>query len=158
MVLPLEVAATNQASVRVLHIRELSRMARILPLETPAEADELVREAVISLGWLASPWRVGPLVLQDEVALRIAREAARWDCQAIVLGSRRLRGMARLSGHGVRERVLRLSALPVLVAPAVESNGIHWPPKFRSERAQPASTLGRDAKHRVDDHQIRRAG
>lgn len=129
------VATANGASVRVLHIRELSRMARVLPLETPGEADELARDAVLSLGSLGVPaeGRSGS-ALEDHVAQRIVNEALVWDCQAIVLGSRRLRGIGRLSGRGVRERVLRLSSLPVLVAPAAESDGIYWPPRFRADR------------------------
>jgi hypothetical protein len=43
------VASANEASVRVLHIREVPRMARVLPLETPIEAEELVRDAVLTL-------------------------------------------------------------------------------------------------------------
>ena len=43
------VASANGASVRVLHIREVPKMARVLPLESPAEAEELVRDAVLSL-------------------------------------------------------------------------------------------------------------
>jgi nucleotide-binding universal stress UspA family protein len=138
------VATSNDVSVRVFHIRELSRMARVMPLETPADADELVREAVFSLGTfdLAAEGRFAS-ALEDQVARRIVDEAVYWQCQAIVLGSRRVRGIARLSGRGVRERVLRLSALPVLVAPAAESNGLFWPPRFRSEREQPASDRGR---------------
>jgi nucleotide-binding universal stress UspA family protein len=138
------VAASNDASVRVFHIRELSRMARVMPLETPADADELVREAVFSLGTfgVSAEGRFAS-TLEDQVARRIVDEAVYWQCQAIVLGSRRVRGIARLSGRGVRERVLRLSALPVLVAPAAESNGIFWPPRFRSEREQPSSDRGR---------------
>jgi nucleotide-binding universal stress UspA family protein len=138
------VAATNDSSVRVFHIRELSRMARVMPLETPADAEELVREAVLSLGTsgVAAEGRFAS-TLEDQVARRIVDEAVYWECQAIVLGSRRVRGIARLSGRGVRERVLRLSTLPVLVAPAAESNGIYWPARFRSEREQPASERGR---------------
>jgi nucleotide-binding universal stress UspA family protein len=134
------VAATNDASVRVFHIRELSRMARVMPLETPADAEELVRAAVHSLGsfGVAAEGRFAS-ILEDQVARRIVDEAVHWECQAIVLGSRRMRGIARLSGRGVRERVLRLSTLPVLVAPAPESNGIFWPPRFRSESKQTAS-------------------
>jgi nucleotide-binding universal stress UspA family protein len=139
-------AATNDASVRVFHIRELSRMARVMPLETPADAEELVREAVLSLGafGVAAEGRFVS-TLEDQVARRIVDEAVHWECQAIVLGSRRVRGIARLSGRGVRERVLRLSTLPVLVAPASESNGIYWPPRFRSGE-QPASDRGRHSR------------
>jgi nucleotide-binding universal stress UspA family protein len=154
-----EVAATNDASVRVFHIRELSRMARVMPLETPADADELVREAVFSLGTfgVSAEGRFAS-TLEDQVARRIVDEAVYWQCQAIVLGSRRVRGIARLSGRGVRERVLRLSALPVLVAPAAESNGIFWPPRFRSEREQPASDRGRHSERGIANRGAREPG
>ncbi len=126
------VARANDASVRVLNLREVPRMARVPPLETPADAEQLVREAVHSLqmrGVAAEGRYVS--VLQEHVARRIVEEALRWECQAIVLGSRRLHGIGRLSGRGVRERVLRLSSLPVLVAPTPEVNGFFWPPRFR---------------------------
>jgi hypothetical protein len=79
-------------------------------------------------------------VQQDHVARRIVDEALLWECQVVVLGSRRLHGIGRLSGRGVREQCLRLSSLPVLVGPAAESNGLYWPPRFRSGRQQPAPT------------------
>jgi nucleotide-binding universal stress UspA family protein len=137
------VASANRSSVRVLHIREVPRMARALPLETPIEAEELARDAVLSLHRLgvAADGR-SCSVQQDHVAQRIVQEALLWECQAIILGSRRLRGIGRLSSGGVRERILRNSFLPVLVAPAAESNGIYWPPRFRSDRDHPASTPG----------------
>jgi hypothetical protein len=64
--------------------------------------------------------------------VRIVEESIFWECDAIVLGSRRLHGVERLSGRRVRERVLRLSSLPVLVAPTPVINGIHSPGRFRS--------------------------
>jgi nucleotide-binding universal stress UspA family protein len=141
------VASANDTSIRVLHIRELSRMARVLPLETPAEAEELVRDAVQSLGSLrlAAEGR-SCSALEDHVALRIVSEAQNWECQAIVLGSRRLRGIGRLSGRGVRERILRSSSLPVLVAPAAESNDIHWPPRFRSGQQKRVTAFARSTR------------
>ena len=147
-----DVASANQASVRVLHIRELSKMARVLPLETPSEAEDLVREAVRALGSseVAAEGR-SCSALEDRVAKRIVDEALRWECQAVVLGSRRLHGIGRLSGRGVREKVLRSSFLPVLVAPAAESNGIYWPPKFRAELQSPSATPGQDARREIDD-------
>ena len=138
------VASVKDASVRVLHIREVPRMARVLPLESPAEAEELVRDAVQKLGMrgVAAEGR-SCSALQEHVARRIVHEAQLWECQAMVLGSRRLHGIGRLSGRGVRERVLRLSSLPVLVGPAAESNEIYWPPRFRSDREKPAASAGR---------------
>jgi nucleotide-binding universal stress UspA family protein len=138
------VASSNDASVRLLHIREVPRMARALPLESPVEAEELLRDAVAALGMLgvATEGR-SCSVLQEHVARRIVEEAELWECQAIILGSRRVRGIARLSGRGVRERILRMSSLPVLVAPAAETNGIYWPPRFRAEREQSPAASGR---------------
>ena len=135
------VASANESSVRVLHIRELSKMARVLPLETPAEAEELVCDAVASLQTLGiTAAGRSYSALEDHVARRIVNEASLWECQAIILGSWRLRGFDRLSGHCVRERILRGSSLPVLVAPRAESDRIYWPPRFRSDRDQLAST------------------
>ena len=118
-------------------------MARALPLESPAEAEDLVREAVRSLQLLGVPAEGRSCsLLQGHVARWIVKEALQWDCQRIVLGSRRLHGIARLSGRGVRERILRLSSLPVLVAPAAETNGIFWPSRFRSNREHPEVAYG----------------
>jgi nucleotide-binding universal stress UspA family protein len=152
-------AATNDASVRVFHLRELSRMARVMPLETPADAEELVREAVLSLGafGVAAEGRFAS-ALEDQVARRIVDEAVHWECRAIVLGSRRVRGIARLSGRGVRERVLRLSTLPVLVAPAAESNGIYWPARFRPEPERLASDGARYSRRRATNRGARESG
>jgi nucleotide-binding universal stress UspA family protein len=137
------VAAANDASVRVLHIREVPRMARVLPLETPAEAEDLVRDAVHSLQirGVAAEGR-SDSVLQEHVPRRIVEEASLWACQAIVLGSRRLHGISRLSGRGVRERILRLSPLPVLVAPTPEVNGIFRPSKLRPAQEPPKASHG----------------
>jgi len=112
-------ATAEGADVRVLHIRELSRLARVPPLESPAEAQELVDDALFRLR-MAGLGAEGMVCTVPEalVADRIADEASHWGCDAIVLGSRRLRGISRLSGQGVSERLLRRSPLPVVVAPA----------------------------------------
>jgi len=135
------VASANESSVRVLHIRELSKMARVIPLETPDQAEELVRDAVDSLRMLgiAAAGR-SCSALEDHVARRIVDEARLWESQAIILGSRRLRGIDRLSGRGVRERILRASLLPVLVGP--RADGIYRSPMLRRDRDQPANTSG----------------
>ncbi len=113
-------AAGCGADVRVFHVREVSRSLRVPPLETVADAEELVDEALLHLqrrGVVAE----GRHVTEPgwHVAAQIAGEASRWGCDAIVLGSLRLRGLERISGGGVRERVVRLSPLPVVVAPTV---------------------------------------
>ncbi len=153
------VASANDASVRVLHIREVPRMAHAVPLESPADAEGLVRDTVLSLSMLgiAAEGRSSS-VFHEHVARRIVEEALLWECQAIVLGSRRVHGIARLSGRGVRERILRRSSLPVLVAPAPERNGIYWPPRFRSERERSAITSDWDTRHATGNPRNHGAG
>lgn len=135
-------ASSTGAEVRVLHIRELSKWARVPPLETPAEAELLVQQATFSLR-LAGVGAEGLACsnLEDRVAERIIEEAERWSCQAIVLGTRRLQGVHRLSGHGRREQILRASSLPVIAAPTSSTNAIHSPARLR-----PAAV---SARHRI---------
>ena len=126
-------ALATGAQVRVIHVRELSRWARVPPLETAAEADSLVGEAVFSLriAGIGAEGRACSFP-DDQVAQRIVEESMHWMCDAIVLGSRRLHGVSRISGRGVRDRVLRLSVLPVIVAPTPLDNGIYSPARLRS--------------------------
>jgi nucleotide-binding universal stress UspA family protein len=122
-------ATTTQSEVRVIHIRELSKWARVPPIESPDEAEFLVSEAVFALrvaGVGAEGYSCS--VFQDYVGQRIVYESLFWLCDVIVLGTRRLRGLGRLSGHGVRDQVLRLSPLPVIAAPTPLTNA-HRPPR-----------------------------
>jgi nucleotide-binding universal stress UspA family protein len=132
-------AQPGQSQVRVLHIRALSKWARVPPLETPLQAETLVNEAVFSLR-LAGVGAEGHAcsVFEDHVAQRIVDESMNWLCDAIVLGTRRLRGVDRLSGRGVRERVLRLSPLPVMAAPTPLRNAVHVPVGFGAAGPGPA--------------------
>lgn len=111
------VTATGN-DVRVFHVRELAANARVLPLESLAEAEALVDEAVLRLR-MAGVGAEGRScsAREDFVARKIVEESVQWCCDAIVLGSRRLRGINRLSGRGVRERLLRMSPLPIITAP-----------------------------------------
>jgi nucleotide-binding universal stress UspA family protein len=138
-------AQPDHSEVRVLHIRALSKWARVPPLETPLQAESLVNEAVFSLR-LAGVGAEGHScsVFEDNVAQRIVEESLTWFCDAIVLGTRRLCGLDRLSGRGVRERVLRLSPLPVIAAPTPLSNDVHVPVGIRDP--------GRDPTDRRDSH------
>jgi nucleotide-binding universal stress UspA family protein len=114
-----QLAQTTGSEVRVLHIRELSKLARVPPLESSDQAERLVSDAVLSLR-VAGVGAEGRTCshFEDRVAQRIVEESLAWLCDVIVLGTRRLHGMGRLSSHGVREHVLRLSPLPVIAAPA----------------------------------------
>jgi nucleotide-binding universal stress UspA family protein len=111
-------AVETSAAVWVFHMREIPNSLRIPPMETVAEADALIDKAVICLrrtGVSAAGRSVS--VRQKFVADRLAEEASQMKCDAIVLGSQRLRGMRRLAGRGLRDHLLRHSSLPVVVAP-----------------------------------------
>jgi nucleotide-binding universal stress UspA family protein len=128
-----EIAGGIDAQVSVIHIREISKWARVPPLETPAEAESLVQEAILNLQ-LAGVRADGVAcsVPEDLIASRIFGEARSRMCDAIIVGSRRLHGMHRLSGRNIRDRILRLTSLPVLVAPTPLENAIHKPLRFGS--------------------------
>lgn len=81
-------------------------------------------------------------VLTEHVPKWIALEAATSGCDAVILGSRRLRGFDRLSGRAVRERLVRLCALPVMVAPPPLEDGLHSPARLKTARPGGGSGSG----------------
>ena len=111
-------AATSRSDVQVLHIREVPTSLRVPPLETVAEAHVLVEETVrrLQTAGIAAEGEAHS-DRETHVARRIVEEASRRMCNAIGLGSLRRRGLQSIMGHGTRERVLKLSPLPVIVTP-----------------------------------------
>jgi nucleotide-binding universal stress UspA family protein len=142
-------AAATGTEVRVIHVRELSGLARVPPLESSAEANSLVDQAVFSLrlAGVGAEGRACSLP-EDQVARRIVDESLYWVCDAIVLGTRRLRGISRVSGRGVRDRILRLSPLPVIAAPTPLCNGVYGSTRLRS---MPKDSRAAANPFRVDD-------
>ena len=119
LALAMGLASSSGAGIVVLHVRERSPYMQVPPLETMAEAQNLVDDAVGTLARAGVDARgVVCSAGQHQLARRLVEEAAAWGCDAIVLGSNRLRGVHRVNGAGVRDRVVRTSPLPVLVAPA----------------------------------------
>jgi nucleotide-binding universal stress UspA family protein len=105
--------------VHVVHVNQYQVGGRGLTVETGDEACRPVHDAVTDL--LAAGVQATGFVCTSAclgVADRIVAEADRWAADAIVVGSRRFRGGRRLLGQGVRARVIRLSQLPVFIAPA----------------------------------------
>jgi nucleotide-binding universal stress UspA family protein len=127
-----ELARESGADVRVFHARKLSKLARVPPIERPADARLLVEEAVLHLriSGIGAEGRATSVV-EDRVANCVVQESVDWNCDAIILGSRRLRGISRLAGWNVRERILRASPLPVITAPTTQPNGVHSPRSLR---------------------------
>lgn len=128
LVFAAELANAGGAAVTVLHVRERAVHPRVPAIESPIDAQSLVDEAVFCLrqAGIGGQGRMRS-ARADHVARWIVYEADESRCDAIVLGSRRLRGIERASGRGVRERVIRSTELPVLVAPATPINKVHRP-------------------------------
>jgi nucleotide-binding universal stress UspA family protein len=127
-------AALARSEVQVLHVRELSTSLRVTPLETAEEAHLLVDETVRRLqtaGVKADGEACS--VRETHVARRIVNEASEKRCSAIILGSLRLRGLESIMGHGTRERVLKLSSLPVIVTPPTLDTEKWKMPHFRRQ-------------------------
>jgi nucleotide-binding universal stress UspA family protein len=110
-------AREHSSSVHVVHVNQYLVGGRGFTVLTGAEANALVDQAVEDLRMSGVP-ATGSIVRGTcyDVATRIVESAEAWSASAIVLGSHSHRRLRR--GQGVRERVARLSPVPVLSAPA----------------------------------------
>ncbi len=116
------------AAVRVVHVNELIVGGRGHAHETESEAMEVVDRSVGALrarGVRADG--VHHLANCFAVARCIADAARDWGADAIVLGSKRRRRWRRFNGKGLRERVTKVTGLPVLTAPPplTVARGLH---------------------------------
>jgi nucleotide-binding universal stress UspA family protein len=107
------------SSVHVLHVNEYQVGGRGLTLHTDDEARALLGNAVHELR-AAGLTATGSICVDSyrHVAQRIVNTAHERGADAIVLGSHRHRGFDRIFSSRVRDRTTRLTALPVLTAPA----------------------------------------
>ncbi len=112
-------ARRAEACVRLVHVNEYLVGGRGFTIETQTEALEHLEGAVASLR-AAGVATQGSLYLASSLGVdaRIANAAHDWSADVIVLGSRRRRRFSRFGGKGMRERVTRLTSLPILTAPA----------------------------------------
>jgi nucleotide-binding universal stress UspA family protein len=108
----------SEATVRVAHVNELIVGGRGFAYESESEAMEVVDRAVAALR-AAGVRADGVHYLANcfTIAERIAEAAQDWGADAIVFGSHRRR-WSRFRGTGLRERVMALTGLPVVTAPA----------------------------------------
>jgi nucleotide-binding universal stress UspA family protein len=113
-----QLARATRARVRVLHVREILIGGKVPALESGTDAQLLVDQAVLRLH-LEGVEADGLVCTRRDrqIPRRIVEESVDAGCGAIVLGSRRLRGLHRVASHHVREEVIRLSRLPVITAP-----------------------------------------
>jgi len=112
-------ARESGAAVRVVHVNEFLVGGRGYTVETHAQAMARLESAVAALRGVGIETE-GSLYVTNcfGVESRIANAAHDWSADVIVLGSRRRRRFRPFAGRGMRERVLSLTALPVLTAPA----------------------------------------
>ena len=111
------IAYGSQTTVHVVHVRE--RPIRTVPfLETRDEAARVVEGAVFDLR-MAGIKATGRVLSAriDRVAAVVGDEAKDCGADAIVVGCRRRRGIARLHVRGMSKQMLRESTLPLLVIP-----------------------------------------
>jgi nucleotide-binding universal stress UspA family protein len=112
-------ATHGRSSVHVFHVNEYLVTGRGVTLRTRDEARALVAQAVEQLGQAGVPADGSSCVASyRHVPARIVETALAHGADAIVLGSRRERGLSRLFSPQVRERTTRLSVLPMLTAPS----------------------------------------
>ena len=104
-----------EATVRVLHVRNLAAGDGVAWVESEADA-EVVLSGVMgrlrAAGLTAEAKIAGP---SSFVAQGIAEEARAWDADLIVMGSRRLSELGGLVAGSVNHEVIHLSDRPVLV-------------------------------------------
>jgi nucleotide-binding universal stress UspA family protein len=108
-----------RSTVHLVHVNEFTMGSRGIPLRTDEEATDLVLQA-------AQPFRTLGLTVSGsvrracprDVAGRIADAASEFAADVIVLGSNRRRRFRPFRSRQVRERTTRITAVPVIAAPA----------------------------------------
>jgi nucleotide-binding universal stress UspA family protein len=112
-------ARHSRGRVHVVHANLLLVGGRGVAVETPEQAAQVVAGALAQLrsADVEASGEVFTATMFD-VAGRIADCARRVGADSVVLGSHRHRRVARLAGRGLRERLVRTTALPVVTAPA----------------------------------------
>jgi nucleotide-binding universal stress UspA family protein len=112
-------ALRSGAPVRVIHVNEYLAGGRGFTVETQKEARQIVQEAIDQLR--ASGINSSGIVTTTnylKVAQSIVDAAEEWPADLIVMGSNRHQRFHRVLNKGLRERITRLTQLPVLTTPA----------------------------------------
>lgn len=113
----------TEATIRVLHVRNLAAGDGVAWVESEADA-EVVLSGIMgrlrTAGLTAEAKVAGP---SSFVAQGIAEEARAWDADLIVMGSRRLSELGGLVAGSVNHEVIHLSDRPVLVLQRAGASG-----------------------------------
>ena len=105
--------------VHVVHANLVLVGGRGVTIETRDQAAGIVTGAVgqLQAAGVEATGEVFTATMFD-IASRIVRASEHFGADCLVLGSQRRRRLSRLTGRGVRERLVRATALPVVTAPA----------------------------------------
>ena len=110
-------ARSTKAAVRILYVNEMLT-GRGVTRSTNREAGEVVVAAMRALaGGGSGADGLVEVATRGAVAPTIARVAADWGAEVIVVGSRRRKRVGRLSRAGVAGRLGSLTPVPTLIAP-----------------------------------------
>jgi nucleotide-binding universal stress UspA family protein len=128
--LALAMAHDHHADLLPVYVVSAPLMSYDLPLYDPEamrgamfeEGRAVNREAaaLMTAARVAGTPSVVETEIGEDVAQRIVSTADAWGAQLLVLGTHGRRGFRRLMLGSVAERVVRLSALPVLLVPAAQ--------------------------------------
>jgi nucleotide-binding universal stress UspA family protein len=108
--------------LRLVHVRICDPPLPIvgrLDLETAGDAAALLEEALL-MAWACGGPRATTAVVdarRSDAAVAIARQAAAWPADLIVLARRPRLAITRLAGGSVPDQVMRKASCPVLAVP-----------------------------------------
>jgi len=124
--------------VRVVHVIPFAGRGCRAPLETRAEAELVVEEAVFTLR-MAGVGASGRTrsALGRPLCQAVVDEALRWHAHVIVVGTTKPSRWRSLVGPGTAERIRRASPLPVVTAEQPPPSGTGRPSADLSPNAGP---------------------
>lgn len=124
-----ELAGRLSATLRMIHVVDMSWLpiGPEVAIDTGAlsaarrgvgeKALALARDAAREAGFEAEAGLIETETPIQHVAEVLAREAARWGADLVVMGTHGRRGFQHLMLGSVAEKMVRLSSLPVLLVP-----------------------------------------
>ena len=126
------ICGVTGGALRLVHVRTCDPplpIAGRFYLETPGEAAAALEEALL-MAWACGGPRATTVVVDarhGDVAVAIARQAAAWPADLIVLARHPRPAITRLVLGSVPDQVMRKASCPVLAIPATHHDPEHRP-------------------------------
>jgi len=124
------ICAQSNGVLRLVHVRTCDPplpIAGRFYLETAGDAAAVLEEALL-MAWACGGPRATTAVVdarRSDLAAAIARQAAAWPADLIVLTRRPRLAITRLAGGSVPDQVMRKASCPVLAVPPRQSDRQH---------------------------------